>query len=98
MKVKNEIGELELLAAADDKAQHYHLHTLLLKEGINEKRRDMANLDDQFQLNLDDPRFQAIYTSHLFNIDQTDPAFKRTAGMERLIEEKRRRKQHHHFP
>ncbi|KRY54448.1 ESF1 -like protein, partial [Trichinella britovi] len=98
MKMKNQIGELELLTAADDKAQHYHLHTLLLKEGINEKRRDMANLvDDQFQLNLDDPRFQAIYTSHLFNIDQTDPAFKRTAGMERLIEEKRRRKQHHHF-
>ncbi|KRY67638.1 ESF1 -like protein, partial [Trichinella pseudospiralis] len=92
----NEIGELELLTAADDNSNkaHYHLKALL-KQGADQKKHGsrMGNLDDQqFQLNLDDPRFQAIYTSHLFNIDQTDPAFKRTAGMERLIEEKRRRR------
>lgn len=34
-----------------------------------------------------------MYTSHLFNIDPTDPKFKRTKGMEAFISEKASRRQ-----
>jgi hypothetical protein len=44
--------------------------------------------NDSFKLNVADKRFQAIYSQHAFNIDQTDPHFKATAGTQRLIEEK----------
>lgn len=46
------------------------------------------NNNDQFQVNVDDRRFQAIYTRPEFNIDQSDPHFKATAGTQKLIEEK----------
>jgi len=44
--------------------------------------------DDAFQLNVNDKRFQAVYTRPAFNIDQTDPHFKPTAGTQKLIDEK----------
>ncbi|UJR35527.1 hypothetical protein I4U23_028281 [Adineta vaga] len=44
--------------------------------------------DDAFQLNVNDQRFEAIFNKSAFNIDQTDPQFKATAGTQRLIEEK----------
>ncbi len=44
--------------------------------------------DDSFQLNVNDKRFQAVYSQPAFNIDQTDPHFKSTAGTQKLIDEK----------
>lgn len=44
--------------------------------------------DDSFHLNVDDQRFQAVYSRAAFNIDQTDPHFKATAGTQRIIDEK----------
>jgi len=44
--------------------------------------------DDSFQLNVNDKRFQAVYSQPAFNIDQSDPHFKSTAGTQKLIEEK----------
>ncbi|CAF0874366.1 unnamed protein product [Rotaria sp. Silwood1] len=44
--------------------------------------------NNDFQLNLNDKRFQAVYTQPAFNIDQSDPHFKSTAGTQQLIEEK----------
>ena len=44
--------------------------------------------DDSFQLNVNDKRFQAVYSQPAFNIDQTDPHFKPTAGTQKLIDEK----------
>ncbi len=46
------------------------------------------NNNDAFQLNVNDQRFQAVYTKSTFNIDQSDPHFKSTAGTQQLIEEK----------
>jgi hypothetical protein len=49
---------------------------------------DSNKNDDAFQLNVNDKRFQAVYTKAAFNIDQSDPGFKPTAGTQRLIDEK----------
>jgi hypothetical protein len=46
------------------------------------------NNHDAFQLNVNDKRFQAVYSQAAFNIDQTDSHFKSTAGTQRLIDEK----------
>ncbi|KAA2238106.1 hypothetical protein F0L68_41575, partial [Solihabitans fulvus] len=45
-----------------------------------------------FEINLDDQRFSAIYNSHHFNIDPSDPNFKKTKNMEKLIQEKLKRR------
>ncbi|CAF0742358.1 unnamed protein product [Rotaria sordida] len=47
-----------------------------------------TNHGDDFQLNLNDKRFQAVYIQPAFNIDQSDPHFKSTAGTQQLIDEK----------
>lgn len=47
---------------------------------------------DDFQIDPDDARFSAVYNSHLFNIDRSDPNYKPTLGMERLVAEKTKRK------
>jgi hypothetical protein len=43
-------------------------------------------------MNLNDPRFSAIYSDHKFNIDPSDQSFKKTKLMETLLEEKLKRK------
>lgn len=43
---------------------------------------------DDFDIDLADDRFKAVYERPEFSIDPTNPSFKKTKGMERLIEEK----------
>lgn len=45
------------------------------------------------QVDLQDPRFQAMFTSHLYNLDPSDPAYKKTRGTRSILEEKQRRRQ-----
>jgi hypothetical protein len=58
-------------------------------------RQDAARLAavDSFKPNLQDPRFQALYTSHEFAIDRTDPRFKETGAMREILNERHRRRQ-----
>lgn len=58
-----------------------------LKEKMQEQKKD-----DDFKVNVDDERFSALYNSHLFNIDPTDPNYKKTKNMERIIQEKLKRR------
>ena len=55
------------------------------------------NNNGDFQLNVDDKRFQAIYSQPAFNIDQSDPHFKPTAGTQRLIDEKLKKRKFDNF-
>ncbi|KAI9590702.1 pre-rRNA-processing protein esf1 [Glossina fuscipes] len=49
-------------------------------------------VEDTFEMNVNDERFKAVFNSHEFNIDPTNPHFKKTNGMEKLISEKMKRK------
>lgn len=44
------------------------------------------------QVDLQDSRFQAMFTSHLYNLDPSDPAYKKTKGTQSILEEKQRRR------
>ncbi|XP_054707602.1 ESF1 homolog [Uloborus diversus] len=60
------------------------------KKKRNKNKIKTENLDD-FQCNVNDPRFSAIYSSHLYNIDPSDPHFKSTPGNMALLQEKQKK-------
>ena len=51
-----------------------------------------VDLQQDFKLDVQDPRFARLYDSHEFAIDPTNPRFKSTEGMKALLEEGRRRR------
>ncbi|EDV45464.1 ESF1 homolog [Drosophila erecta] len=91
-----------------DEKQHFSLTKILKKEeqeanGSKRKRRqqlkksknqpqNLEKLDDDFQVNLNDNRFKAVYKSHEFNIDPTHSHYKATKGMQQIIGEKLKRR------
>ena len=87
---------LELLTVDDDidTKRDYNLRDMIKsykqsnKKSTRKKLSDPVETKDTFQLNVNDQRFQAIYTQPAFNIDQSDPQFKSTVGTQQLIEEK----------
>eukprot|EP00099_Drosophila_melanogaster_P016275 NP_569906.1 uncharacterized protein Dmel_CG11417 [Drosophila melanogaster] len=91
-----------------DEKQHFSLTKILKKEeqeasGSKRKRRqklkksknqpqNAEKLDDDFQVNLNDNRFSAVYKSHEYNIDPTHSHYKPTKGMQQIIGEKLKRR------
>lgn len=51
-----------------------------------------AATPDEFQIEIEDPRFAALFESHEYAIDPTSSKFKKTREMERLLEEGRKKK------
>lgn len=97
--------DLELLLDDDDHKAHFSLKKIQERESeskTSKKRRkklkykkdeeDKKIVEDDFKINVADNRFSAIYSSHLFNIDPTDSHYRKTKGMETLIQEKLKRK------
>jgi len=47
---------------------------------------------DEFKVEAEDPRFKALFDSHEYAIDPTNPRFKGTEGMKSLLEEGRKKR------
>lgn len=102
-------AELELLLVdneQEEKKSHFNLKSIQEQENDSKKKKrrkqlkkkklkdTSTNIEDDFQVDVKDERFSALYTSHHFNIDPADPQFKKTKGTEALMMEKlNRRKQ-----
>merc|ERR1711990_672904 len=95
-------GELGLMVMdSDDEKEHFDFKHILeaeSKEGKKKKkkwRKKKKELDipsqDSFSVNVGDSRFSAMYSRPEFNIDPTDPNFKKTKNMEKIIGEKQKR-------
>lgn len=52
-----------------------------------------ASLSLRLQVDVKDPRFQAVFTSHLFNLDPSHPAYRNTRATQSILSEKQRRRQ-----
>ncbi|XP_013186902.1 ESF1 homolog [Amyelois transitella] len=100
-------AELKLLLDdEDDNKAHFSLKKIqeaesstkkskrkkILNEKMKKQKQEQKQALPDFEINLNDNRFSAIYNSHLYNIDPTNPNFKKTKNMEKLIEEKLRRR------
>jgi len=99
-------GELGLMVMdSDDEKEHFDFKHILeaeSKEGKKKRkkwRKKKKELDipaqDSFSVNVGDSRFSAMYSRPEFNIDPTDPNFKKTKNMEKIIGEKQKRFERH---
>uniref|UniRef100_A0A8C1A4B6 ESF1, nucleolar pre-rRNA processing protein, homolog (S. cerevisiae) n=1 Tax=Cyprinus carpio carpio TaxID=630221 RepID=A0A8C1A4B6_CYPCA len=94
-------AEMELLMddEDDDKHKHFNYDKIVEQQNLSKKKRkkllksNTALEEDDFQVDVHDSRFQAVFTSHLYNLDPSDPAYKKTKATQSLLEEKQRRRE-----
>lgn len=61
------------------------------KKGKDEVE-DHGGLQENFEMNVNDDRFKAVFESHEFAIDPSNPKYKATPGMKKLLEEGRKKR------
>uniref|UniRef100_A0A8D0ECM7 NUC153 domain-containing protein n=1 Tax=Salvator merianae TaxID=96440 RepID=A0A8D0ECM7_SALMN len=89
---------LLLMDDEEDERRHFNYDKIVEQQNLSKKKKKLLMkkkelLTDDFQVDVADARFQAMYTSHLFNLDPSDPNFKKTKAVEQILEEKARRRQ-----
>ena len=70
-----------LLIDADDEKKHFSLKGILEQEKLKKTTRKKRKLkkdvvEDDFVFDTKDDRFNALYESHLYSIDPSEPNFK----------------------
>lgn len=100
-------AELSLLMMdeKEDDRRHFNLKDLVEENTTKKKKKkkfkkkdllkDKVKSEDDFKVNVEDERFTAMYSSHMYNLDPTAPEYKRTKGMEAIVNEKLKRSKHH---
>ncbi|KAG8042449.1 hypothetical protein G9C98_005083 [Cotesia typhae] len=100
---KQENAELELLLLdkEDDKLKnHFDMKKIEQNETLSKSKKkrlmkknkgNNSEFEDKFEINVEDPRFAAVYESPDFHIDPTDPHFRNTKGTELIRKEKFKR-------
>ncbi|KAI1102376.1 hypothetical protein F4804DRAFT_313338 [Jackrogersella minutella] len=53
---------------------------------------DHGGLQEGFEMDVKDDRFKAVFESHEFAIDPSNPKFKATQGMKQLLDERRKKR------
>ncbi|KAI0243558.1 pre-rRNA-processing protein esf1, partial [Massospora cicadina] len=100
-----ERAELELVMLEDrpDARQHFDMRQVLKaeKQAARKGRRrgkvaDPELAQDGFKIDTQDPRFAALYSSHHFAIDPTNPHFKKTQAMKELLAERQKKNPYAH--
>ncbi|OXB82870.1 UNVERIFIED_CONTAM: hypothetical protein H355_010440 [Colinus virginianus] len=99
-EVEKQKAEMALLMMddEDDGRKHFNYKQIVEQQNLSKKKKKLLMkkkelLEDDFQVNVADTRFQAMFTSPLFNLDPSDPNFKKTKAVERILEEKARRRE-----
>ena len=100
-------AELELLMEDDDailggdgkKLAHFDMKQVVKAEKMRKVKKakhrkplaETEGLQEDFEMDVKDPRFSAVFERHDFAIDPTNPRFVKTEGIQRIMEEKRKR-------
>lgn len=100
-------AELELLMADDEAngsgVRHFDMREIekaekeARRKGKGKGKKGAAKkgeeaVKDDFKVEAEDPRFKALFDSHEYAIDPTNPRFKSTEGMKSLLEEGRKKR------
>lgn len=86
---------------SDDDKDHFDYKDIVKRESKKDKKRkkkraaagDDDEAGDNFKMDLADERFSAIFKKAEYNVDPSNPNFKKTKSMQAVIEEKQRRLQ-----
>ncbi|XP_063183913.1 ESF1 homolog [Chroicocephalus ridibundus] len=99
-EVEKQKAEMALLMMddEDDARKHFNYKKIVEQQNLSKRKKKLLMkkkelLEDDFQVNVADSRFQAMFTSPLFNLDPSDPNFKKTKAVEKILEEKARRRE-----
>ncbi|XP_009868763.1 PREDICTED: ESF1 homolog [Apaloderma vittatum] len=99
-EVEKQKAEMALLMMddEDDARKHFNYKKIVEQQNLSKRKKKLLMkkkelLEDDFQVNVADTRFQAMFTSPLFNLDPSDPNFKKTKAVEKILEEKARRRE-----
>jgi hypothetical protein len=94
-------AELELLMEDNRESnQHFNMKEIQKAEKKKNKKKGKGgqndkdkgeDLQDDFKIDVKDPRFSALHESHHFALDPTNPNFKKTKAMSELMEERQKR-------
>lgn len=99
-----EKAELELLMADDNggaaNVEHFDMKEIMRAEKLKNKKKkkagkatvDHGGLQEDFDMDVQDDRFKAVFESHEFAIDPSNPKFKATDGMKKILEEGRKKR------
>ena len=62
----------------DEDKKHFNLKSIMKNEKSKKKRRKKQEeiKQDDFEIDVNDTRFSALYSSHLYAVDPSDPQFK----------------------
>lgn len=99
-------AELELLmednATGETSQSHFDINEIARVEKRSRKKGKKAKekakeskrggLQEDFEINVNDPRFSAVYESHEFAIDRSHPRFQETKAMKKVLDEGRKRR------
>lgn len=95
-------AELELLLMdQDDGKKHFNMKQIEENATMSKSKRKRLSKkknvqkeakEDDFEVDVKDPRFAALFTSHHFNIDPAHPHYRKTKGTEALVTEKLKRR------
>ncbi|KAI1141928.1 hypothetical protein F5Y05DRAFT_210265 [Hypoxylon sp. FL0543] len=99
-------AQLERLMADDSKEAAEHLDHFDMNEIVRAEKQkskkhkkkgkkdveDHGGLQEGFEMDVKDDRFKAVFESHEFAIDPSNPKFKATPGMKKLLEERRKKR------
>ena len=81
--------DINEIARAEKQAKKKGKKNKKAKEVEGGKR---GGLQQSFEMDVQDPRFAKVFESHEFAIDPSNPKFKGTEGMKKLLEEGRRKR------
>ncbi|XP_036177935.1 ESF1 homolog isoform X1 [Myotis myotis] len=99
-EIEKQKAEMALLMMDEEEEnkKHFNYNKIVEHQNLSKKKKKQLIkkkelLEDDFEVNVKDARFQAMYTSHLFNLDPSDPNFKKTKAMDKILEEKARQRE-----
>ncbi|KAK2672380.1 hypothetical protein RAB80_012459 [Fusarium oxysporum f. sp. vasinfectum] len=85
-----------------DHLDHFDMNEIVRAEKAKKKKgkakkkalakESRGGLQEDFSMDVDDDRFKAVFESHEYAIDPSNPKFKATEGMQKLLEEGRKKR------